>query len=97
MPQPVKCAGEGIAKISDGRKALVIVPIRRRRSAGVDIRPQHIVSAKRAVHALKVGACRTAGIPQCSDNGVGDFRISAILGLKTARACQIDRCVDTIA
>ncbi len=94
MPQPVECAREFKDIVSDRIKALAVVPTRR--SAGVDIRPQHIVSAKRAVHALKVGACLTAGIPQCSDNGVGDFRLSAILGLKTARACQIDRCVDTI-
>ena len=95
MPQPVKCAGEGNRKFSDGRKALASVPTRR--GAGVDIRPQHIVSAKRAVHALKVFACHTADFPQFGDNGMVDFCVRAVLGLKTARACQIDRCVDAIA
>ena len=95
MPQPVKCAGEGIFKISDGRKALAVVPTRR--GAGVDIRPQHIVSVKCAAHALKVDACRAAGKPQCGDNGMVDFFGGAVLGPKTAIACQIDRCVDAIA
>ena len=91
MPQPIKSGGKGTYR----RKSCIAVPPRSRRR--INIRPQRIVGAQTATHALQVGPGGAARRPQTGNHGELVHRaIAAQLGAEMIPRRQIHRRIHVV-